>query len=468
MTSTPLAELATWAAATEVTDIPQQAQATAKRSILDCIGVTIAALGEPLADVVGAYLGGTGEGTASVVGRSGGVPAETAALVNGALAHALDFDDVSHTMGGHPTIPALWPALALAEVTGASGAELLRAYCIGVEIETAIARGVNFHHYDHGWHPTATLGTFGATASAASMHRLPPERFAAALAYAAATAAGIKASFGTMAKPLQVGRAAQNGVLAAALAKAGATAGLDAFEAKQGFANVYDGEGNYDLSQITAHLADPWDLVDPGIAIKLHPCCGGTHAAVDCGIELHRALGGAERIARAEVAIHRRRYAHLDRPEPTGPLDAKFSLQHTVALALLRGVVRMDDFTDDAILAPEVVELRRRISAAPLAEDREGPEHFAAEVRVVLDDGAERTVRFERPRGRTAETALTDLDIETKFRACTDAVLDVEQQDRLIDMIGRLEEQPDVSGLTAILRTGARRLSGSAAGAGAG
>jgi 2-methylcitrate dehydratase PrpD len=453
MNPTVLTRLADWAVGVELEDVPAIAITTAKRSILDCLGVTLAALPEPIAEVAADYLLGWGEGPASIVGRENRAPAEVAALVNGALAHALDFDDVSHTMGGHPTIPALWSALAVAEAAGASGAELLRAYCIGVEIETAVARGVNFHHYDHGWHPTATLGTFGAAAAASAVHRLPAERFATALAYATATAAGIKASFGRMTKPFQVGRAVQSGVLDAALARAGATAHLDAFEAKQGFANVYDGAGNYDLAQVTAHLGDPWDLHDPGIAIKLHPCCGGTHAAVDCGIALHHELGSAARIVRAEASIHRRRYAHLDRPSPADPLDAKFSLQHTVALALLHGVIRMDHFTDTAIRDPELVELRSRVTASPLPPDREGPEHFAAEVRVVLDDGTERTTRFERPRGRTADTALTDLDIETKFRACTDAVLDVAQQDRLIELIGRLEQLPDVSGITRILRT---------------
>jgi 2-methylcitrate dehydratase PrpD len=453
MGASVLERLGAWVARVALADIPEIALATAKRSILDCIGVAVAAGREPIAEVLDRYLCDVGAGRSSVVGREAPVSSESAALVNGALAHALDFDDVSHTMGGHPTVPTLWSSLAVAEADGHSGAELLRAYCIGVEIETAIARGVNFHHYDHGWHPTATLGTLGATAAVAALYRLPADRIAVALGYATATAAGIKASFGTMAKPLQVGRSAQSGVLNAALARAGATANPEAMEAPQGFANVYDGEGNYDLDAMTRYLGNPWDLVDPGIAIKLHPCCGGTHSAVDAGIELHRQLGSVHEIESVDAYIHQRRYAHLDRPHPTNALDAKFSLQHTVALALSHGVVRIDDFTDDTIRDQELVGLRERVRAHPLPPDREGPEHFAAEVHVRLADGTERVARMERPRGRTPETALTDDDIETKFRACTDSTLDVAQQDQLIAAIGGLENQQHLGPIVSVLRT---------------
>lgn len=452
-----LAALGAWASAVQLEDVPAAAVVTAKRSILDCIGVTIGALREPIAGVIDKYLDAGEPGSASVVGRTRQVGAEAAALANGALAHALDFDDVSHTMGGHPTIPVLWSSLAVAETLALTGADLLRAYCVGVEIETAIGRGLNFHHYDKGWHPTGTLGTFGGSAAVASLRRLDAAQTTAALGYATATAAGIKASFGTMAKPLQVGRAASSGVLNAALAAAGATMNENAMEAAQGFANVYNGEGTYDLEAMVQHLANPWDLVDPGIAIKLHPCCGGTHAAVDTAISIHRGLGSAGEIVKIDAYIHRRRLAHLDRPHPANPLDAKFSLQHTVALALLRGVIRMGDFTDDAIGDQELVTLRNRVRVHPLPPEREGSEHFAAEVHVQLGDGTEREARMERPRGRTPETALTDDDITSKFRVCTETVLDRDQQDQVIAFVGDLENRPRIEALTALLRTHAER-----------
>ncbi len=448
-----LREMARWAVSVDSQGIPPLAIATAKRSIVDCIGVTIAAAHEPLSSVIDRFLESSPPGPATAIGRGVGTTSDIAALVNGAQAHALDFDDVSHTMGGHPTIPVLMAALALAEERGATGEQLLRAYCVGVEVETAIGRGVNFTHYDKGWHPTATLGVFGAAAAAAIVLGLNEAQMAVALALATTLSSGLKSSFGTMAKPLQVGRAAQNGILAARLAHAGADGPLDAMEAKQGFAMVYNGEGNFDLDVMTRTLGAPWDLVDPGIAIKLHPCCGGTHAAVDAAIELHREIDDLQRVVSVEAAIHRRRYAHLDRPEPTNPLDAKFSLQHTVAVALRSGIVTVQDFTDEAIVDPSLVRLRSRITASPLPADREGPEHFAAEVEVLLDDGTRLRRRWERPRGRSPETALTDNDIRAKFDSCTDAVLTEPQRDRVWVLIEDLEGSGDLSELPALLRT---------------
>jgi len=454
MGTSVLERLGAWAEQAELADVPGPALATAKRAILDCIGVAVAARREPIADVLDRYLDvAGGAGRSSVVGRREPVSSEAAAVVNGALAHALDFDDVSHTMGGHPSVPVLWSSLAVAEAQNVSGGELLRAYCIGIEVETAMGRGLNFHHYDHGWHPTATLGTFGATAAVAAAYRLPAERITAALGYATATAAGIKASFGTMAKPLQVGHSAQSGVLNATLARAGATANPHAMEAAQGFAHVYDGEGNYDLDAMTRYLANPWDLEDPGIAIKLHPCCGGTHSAVDAAILLRRQIDSIDDIVSVDAFIHRRRYAHLDRRDPTSPLDAKFSLQHCVALALCHGEIRIADYTAEAIRKPELVRFRHLVQAHPLAPEREGPEHFAAEVRVRLADGTERTARMERPRGRTPETAITDADVEAKFRACTGDMLDAEHQDRVIATIGDLENQSRLAEFTSALRS---------------
>lgn len=448
-----LAEMARWAVAARLSDVPRAGINTAKRSIVDCIAVTFAAANEPLAHVLSRFLVSAPEGGATVLGRSEGTSPELAALVNGALAHALDFDDVSHTMGGHPTIPVLMAALGLAEERGSTGGDVLRAYCVGVEIETAIGRGVNFTHYDKGWHPTATLGVFGAAAAAGIVLELNDDEMAVALALATSMAAGLKSSFGTMAKPLQVGRAAENGILCARIAAAGSNGPIDAMSAKQGFAMVYNGEGTFDLAVMTSTLGAPWDLVDPGIAIKLHPCCGGTHAAVDAAIELHNEVPAIADVVSIDARIHRRRLAHLDRPHPTNPLDAKFSLQHTVALALLRGLVRVDDFTDSAVNDPELVELRSRVGVAPLPLEREGPEHFAAEVEVLLNDGSRVLKRWERPRGRSIETALTNDDIRAKFDSCTDAALTASQRDRVWDIVEDLENEEDLAELSRLLRS---------------
>ncbi|TDV57750.1 MmgE/PrpD family protein [Actinophytocola oryzae] len=452
MTETVSQVLGRWVSAATFDDLPPAAIATATRSMLDCWGVTLAALGQPITSVVDAYAGKDSTGTASLVGLGRRATPETAAFVNASVGHALDFDDVSHTQGGHPTVAVLPAAFAAAEAHGATGKDLLLAFCVGVEITTKIARGVNFVHYDKGWHPTATLGVFGAAAAVAKLVGMDAEQCATALGMATAMSSGLKSSFGTMAKPLQVGRAAQSGVQCANLVAAGATAKPSAFEEAQGFATVFNGVGNFDLAETTGHLGAPWDLDDPGIAIKLHPCCGGTHAAVDAAITLHDGLGRDERVARVDAYIHPRRFAHLDRPGPDNPLDAKFSLQHTVALALTRGEVRIDDFTPSAITDADVVATRSVVRGHPLPEDRLGPEHFAAEVHLTLADGATRQVRMERPRGRTQETALTDDDIRRKFTSCTRDVLGDADRDRFAGLVAGVAELSDVDELAGILR----------------
>jgi len=207
---------------------------------------------------------------------------------------------------------------ALADAIGASGQDFMTAYVVGFETETKIGLGVNMYHYTKGWHPTATLGVFGAAAACAYLLRLSAAQTATALAIAASFASGIKANFGTMMKPLHVGHCARNGLAAALLARAGYTANTaSAFEHKQGFFQVFNGTGNYDVARILPAWAHPWDIVAPGIAIKQYPCCGSTHPAIDALLLLLRAhdLQPAQ-VARLEAWIHERRLEHTNRPDP--------------------------------------------------------------------------------------------------------------------------------------------------------
>ena len=142
-----------------------------------------------------------------------------ATFINGVGSHAHDYDDFSQSMGGHQSAPLVAPLFALAQERGLSGRKLIEAYVVGIETEIRIARAVNFYHYDHGWHPTATI--------------------------AASFASGLKSNFGTMVKPLHVGQSARNGLLAVLLAESGYDANIETFEHKQGFLNVFNGPGHY-------------------------------------------------------------------------------------------------------------------------------------------------------------------------------------------------------------------------------
>ncbi|MDP1717240.1 MAG: MmgE/PrpD family protein, partial [Burkholderiales bacterium] len=268
-------------------DLPQDAVHWAKVGLLDTVGVTLAGSTDPGTRIVARSLA-SGAGPSLVFGSQQRVGALDAALINGTAAHALDFDDCNNTLAGHPSAPILPALFALADEHGARGSDFIAAYIAGFETECKIALGVNFYQYTHGWHPTTTIGVFGAAAACARLLRLSDEQTATALAIAASLASGIKSNFGTMTKPLHVGHCARNGLFAALLARDDFTASPVAFEHKQGYFEVFNGAGNYDATKILPAWGKPWDIVEPGIAIKQYPCCGSTHPAIDAMLTLAR------------------------------------------------------------------------------------------------------------------------------------------------------------------------------------
>ena len=270
-------------------DLPAPALHWAKVAILDTVGCTLAGSAEPCARIADRVVtGGASSGPSLIFGTDRRAAPLDAALINGTAAHALDYDDVSNSMGGHPSAPLLPALFALAETRNTDGRAFLAAFVTGFETETRIGRGVNFHHYEKGWHPTATLGVFGATAACCHLLGLPQEQTAVALGLAASFASGVKANFGTMTKPLHVGHCSRNGLLAALLAADGFTANPGAFEHKQGFLAVFNGAGNFNADAILRDWGAPWDIVEPSVGIKQYPCCGSTHSAVDAMLMLVR------------------------------------------------------------------------------------------------------------------------------------------------------------------------------------
>src|SRR3970040_1814113 len=317
-------------------ELPEEAIHWAKVGILDTVGVTLAGAREDCTRIVDGIAARGATGPSLIFGSNRRTAPLEAALVNGTASHALDFDDMNNTLGGHPSVPILPALIALADEIGASGRDFLAAYVAGFETECKIAMGVHFYHYTKGWHPTATLGVFGAAAACAKLLKLTDDQTATALSIAASLAAGIKANFGTMVKPLHIGHCTRNGMLATLLARDGFSAGDRVFEHKQGFFNVFNGEGNYDAAKVLPAWAQPLDIVKPGIAIKQYPCCGSTHSALDAILKLAREhKPAADDIERVDVWTHPRRLEHTNRPEPKSDLDAKLSVQYLLTRALL-------------------------------------------------------------------------------------------------------------------------------------
>jgi 2-methylcitrate dehydratase PrpD len=446
-------DIAQRACAMRYEDLPPAAIHWAKVGLLDYIGVTLAGSTEPAPRLALAALGAPGVGPSALFGTARRLNALDAAVVNGTASHALDFDDCNNTFGGHPSAPLLPALFALADERGATGREFILAYVTGFEVETKIALGVHFHHYTKGWHPTATLGTFGAAAACSKLMGLDEARTATALAIAASLASGIKANFGTMVKPLHVGHCTRNGLYAARLAAADFTANPDSvFEHKQGFFNVFNGEGTYDAARVLAHWAAPLDIVEPGIAIKQYPCCGSTHSALDAMLTLVREHDfKANDVGRIDVWTHPRRLEHTNRPEPKSALDAKFSVQYCLARAATDRRIMIEHFEGDAYRDPAVQKLLARVRAAPYGTDRfPADNHFGAEVQVHTRDGATLTGKVDQPFGRTSANPLTQERLKDKFDNCAARILAPEAVAGLYAAVERFENLNDVRAVTAL------------------
>jgi 2-methylcitrate dehydratase PrpD len=433
--------------------LPPEAVAWARVGILDTVGVTLAGSDDDSARIVGAVIGREASGPSLAFGTAKRLSPLDAALVNGTAAHAHDFDDCNNTLGGHPSAPILPALFALADDIGASGRDFVAAYVAGFEVETKISLGVNFYHYTKGWHPTATLGVFGATAACAKLLKLSDEHTAIALGLAASLASGVKANFGTMTKPLHVGHSARNGLFAALLAREGFTANPAAFEHKQGWLNVFNGAGNYDIDKILPRWAAPLDIVEPGIAIKQYPCCGSTHPAADAMLELvHKHKLRPARIASVESLTHARRLEHTNRPDPKSSVDAKFSVQYVLARALTDGNLAIEHFEGDAFRDPGVRELMGRVRTAPYTtahfpEDN----HFGAQVTVRTTDGQTLVAKVNQPHGRTSANPLSAEALKVKFDNCARRVLPEASVERLYALIQEIEKLKDVRAVTATI-----------------
>lgn len=437
--------------ATRYEELPAEAITEAKRAVLDTLGVALAGSREPAARIVADTvheLGGHAEATVWGLGLR--CSALDAALVNGTAGHALDYDDVTTPMHGHPSVPLVPAALALAERTGASGQDVLTAFVVGFELECRVGRGMGPSHYGRGWHATSTLGTLGAAAVAARLLALDAQQTTMALGIAASMSSGLRRNFGTMTKPYHPGHAARCGLLAGLLAARGFTADDNALGGEMGFLNLFSAAGDARPERV-ADWGTPWEIVASGISVKKYPCCFQTHRALDAELALRTAHGlTADMVEAVEVRAPRGSTVSLLHPRPRTGLEGKFSMEYAMAAALLDGRITLATFEDAAVQRPAVQALLPRISLV-LDEAASGdPADGYAVVTVRLRDGRTLTHRVDEPRGGPASPLTWDELVE-KFRDCAAGVLDSAAVAQVIDTVRSLETQPTVHRLTEAL-----------------
>ncbi|RJG40852.1 MmgE/PrpD family protein [Mesorhizobium sp. DCY119] len=364
-------------------DLPDTAVTIARQCILDWFAVTLPGASEPAVTLLADELLSDGaRPTATLVGLQDRTSAANAALINGTASHAIDFDDVNMAILGHPTVAILPGLLALAEEISASQDEVLAAFVAGYDVVCRTGALMSPGHYHHGFHATATVGSIGAAAVCARLLKLDAETTATAYGIAATMASGLKSMFGTMCKPLHAGRAAQNGLQAARLAKRGFTSRQDALECAQGMAATQ----SIDFNPEEAMKDAPLDHHIVNNLFKYHASCYLTHGAIEAGKavrERHAVSSNAIQAVEIRVPPVTDRVCNIAAPR-TG-LEAKFSLRLTVAMALAgRDTSGIATYTDALTQEPELVRLR---DMATISFDEALPE-AKAEIVVRMADGA--------------------------------------------------------------------------------
>ena len=404
--------LAHFVADTRSDDIPPHVRHEAKRALLNFFATALGGCRDDAIEKSLAVLTAfAGPGAAPVIGRQERVDALTAAFINAASGNVFDFDDTHIPTVIHPTAPVAPALLALASLHPISGADLLTAFVLGVEVECRLGNAISPGHYRRGWHITATCGVFGAAAAAGRLLGLDAGRIVWAFGNASAQSSGLVETLGSMAKSIGVGNAARNGLLSALLAGRG-VAGPDLpLEGPRGFiavtSDAAESEGHF--ARLTAGLGDSWEILRN--ACKPYPCGVVLNPVIDAVLDLrerHRLrVAGIDSVIVTGHPLLRER---ADRPVPATGREAQVSAQHSVAVVLLHGAAGVAQYADKAVSDPATLALRARVRVEDDAEMPVG----AARVAVRLDDGRELTAVVEHARG-SLERPLADAELEQKL-----------------------------------------------------
>jgi len=423
--------------------IPAEALRIGTRCLLDGLGLFVAGSEERTVQILADDAQQTSGSADALLLRRGDnrVPAPIAARVLGTAGHAHDWDDSQvsvdpeHMYGllTHPTIPPLSGALVTAQkLGGVDGKTFMVAFLTGFEVECKISEWMLPQHYVKGMHSSGTVGTFGAYAAAAKLLQLSADQLRSGFGLAASFAAGIRCNFGTMTKPLHVGRAAENGLTAALLAARGFTADPDALDGPWGFYAVHG--GGVSIEKLSQGFGRTWTIVEPGVSIKPYPCGVLTHPTIDLMLKLV-----TEHDVKPDDITAVRVYAGTNILKPirypvaANHLQAKFSLPAALAMIALARAAGKREFSDDFVGSAPMQAMQRRITSELDPEiEKLGFDKMRSRIALRLKDG--RTVEGwadERYRGGP-ENPLSDAELESKLRSCCEGVLDATAQAQLI------------------------------------
>jgi 2-methylcitrate dehydratase PrpD len=457
-------EVAAFVHGARVADLPDVVVANGKKSILDGLGLALSGSVARSGEYVRRHLdelGATG-GTATVIGWNRKVAPRFAAFANGVGIHADDYDDTQLAVAKdrvyglltHPTAPALPSALAMGETVGASGADVMLAYHLGVEVECKIAEAINPRHYQTGFHATATCGTFASAAAAGRLSGLDVEQLERALSIAGSQSGGLRENFGTMTKPFHAGRSSESGVVAAQFAAYGWTATDKILEAPRGFFSAAG--GGYDPNAIHGVLGAPWTFDSPGISIKPHPSGSLTHPGMTEMLRLIKENAiKAEDVVSVRVGTNSNMPNALIHNRPQNELQAKFSMQFCMAVLLIKGRAGLNEFTDETVLRDDVRAMIEKVEfVVDERAEAAGYHLMTTYIDISLKSGRTISGKADFGKGSPANPMSYD-EVAAKFLECAEyARWDMAKAGDVVGMVAEFETLPDIRKLMALVSNG--------------
>ncbi|MDH3443168.1 MAG: MmgE/PrpD family protein [Deltaproteobacteria bacterium] len=439
----------------ELSHVPPDVVKKAKLVFLDTLGIALASstmeFGTMVLNVV-KKLGGAEQ--SRLIGTPVKVAAVNAVIANGTLAHGLDYDDTLEEAIVHTGCCAAVTALAAGEETGASGQAVLEAAIAGTEVMCKIGLVAPGKFHARGFHPTALCSTFGAAAAAGKLYGLEPNQWTDAFGLCGSQSSGIieYLADGTWTKRLHPGWSAHGGMIATLLAKEGFRGPAKVFEGTHGFYQSFGGANEYRFEKFS-ELGSDWETLR--LAFKSYPCGSISHPYMDCALKLKRKFNPepekiVEVICRtAEGPVHRLWEPLTDKQSPVTSYGAKFSLPFSVAVMLVRGRAGLAEFSDESIQDPAVLKLAAKVHYV-LDPTIDYPRHFSGHVKIILNDGAVLEENQAHPRGGY-EDPLPPQEIEEKFRSNARLALPPEKVERMLDLVRRLEQLPNIKSLSDLL-----------------
>ena len=445
---------------TKFKNIPKEVVELAKKHILDGFGLALSGSVARTGNYLFAHIKkSSAKGKATVIGSKMKVPTHFAALANGVGIHSDDYDDTQLAVAKdrvyglltHPTAPCLPSAFAEGEVNKINGKDFLNSYLIGVDVECKISEAMSPRHYQHGFHSTATCGTFASASAAAKIRKYDHNKILRSLGIAASLSAGLRENFGTMTKPLHAGRAAESGVIACDLVRYGWSSTDKILESPRGFFQAHG--GGYDINALKGKLGRPWTFKSPGISIKPHPCGSLTHPGMTKMLELIKKYDiKPEQVVKVDVGTNHNMQNALIHHRPKNEFQAKFSMEYSMAILLIDRRAYIPEYQDKRINKSDVQQMLKKVNfyKNKIAEAA-GYDKMTTIIDIYLKNGKKISGRGDFGKGSPAIPMTYD-EVADKFLGCTEfARWPLSKSKKIIETVRNLEKVKDIRILGRLL-----------------